>query len=877
MADEIKPKAPTRRELQNIFGNDPRILKAFEQLFEVIPSELIKKLEELDASAYPTGAILFSNGNIVVYDIDNLFWDDINNRILTNDLVVRGIIAGGTESGGDLTLTSTLHSTKASIFFGTGVNKMEFKEDDNKLIIGNISFNSEDSRADIGDPGSEAQGVNINGTVKKTGLRVNDFGNENPFQIIAHRHSTANAANIVGTRSNSDTSGHTPVVAGQACFDVEAAGRTDTQYSKIGRITISVDSGTISDTSAPGKICLYTTPDGSIEPVENFCIQEDGTADFKENNIDNVGDISLDSLTADASVIDIKSDVNMEGNTISGNDTSRGTLTLESSSHADKGAMIFKAGFLGSGTIFDFDAKAEGGGDYQGAVAGETGIVSYWKMDNDWLDAVGSNDGTANGDASFILPGRIGTHNGTFDGSGDYVNVSDSNDFDFGTGDFTVEIWIKPAGTWGGDLGILSTRAISGGTGWQMAEAGSNAIRFSRGSASIFTSDNSAVTVDSWNHVVVVRDVNTLRFYVNGVAKGTGDVTGLTWDNDNVGLVMGRFYADSAGFNYNGEMDEVAVYKGTALSAATVLNHFNLGLVTRGIFNIQNSGGGGVDLKTEGDYYGGANLTELILKPSIADAADAIAYKYDTENTLATAGALHSQWLNNTSSLMVLGKDGQLGVATTTLPTKLNIAGAITIEELSTDPTDPIEGKAVFWMGDGTGSGADGDLLYKEQSGAVVSKGNLKWTDFVPSSITVNASDGTTGSVSDVQTMFDGNVFQIEELAATPGYDVEFVFSNVDKYPTMAVTRWLYSGSATHDITWDIWNYNTSAWDTLRAFQDSRTFEASMTMYIPRNSNGNYVSSGAAKVRVYHRSAGNAAHNIKVDYVGLTHSLQGVI
>jgi hypothetical protein len=205
------------------------------------------------------------------------------------------------------------------------------------------------------------------------------------------------------------------------------------------------------------------------------------------------------------------------------------------------------------------------------------------------------------------------------------------------------------------------------------------------------------------------------------------------------------------------------------------------------------------------------------------------------------------------------------------------VLGAIGIEELSSDPTDPTEGKAVFWMGDGAGSGADGDLLYMEQSGAVVETGCLKWTDFVPSSITINASDGTTGSVSDVQTMFDGNVYQIEELAATPGYDVEFIFSNVDKYPTMAVTRWLYSGSATHDVTWDIWNYNTTAWDTLRAFQDSRNYEASMTMYIPQANKSDYVSGGAAKVRVYHRSAGNASHNIQIDYVGLTHGLQGVI
>jgi hypothetical protein len=231
----------------------------------------------------------------------------------------------------------------------------------------------------------------------------------------------------------------------------------------------------------------------------------------------------------------------------------------------------------------------------------------------------------------------------------------------------------------------------------------------------------------------------------------------------------------------------------------------------------------------------------------------------------------------DSNTLSIDASNNRIGIGDADPDTKLEVNGAITIQEISSDPTDPAEGKAVFWMGDGTGSGADGDLLYMEQSGATVATGNLKWTDFTPSSITVNASDGTTGNVSDTQTMFDGNVFQIEELAATPGYDVEFEFSNVDKYPTMVVTRWLYSGSSTHDVTWDIWNYSTSAWDTLRSFQDSRTYEASMTMYIPRNSNGNYVSLNNAKVRVYHRSGGVAVHYIQIDYVGLTHSLQGVL
>ena len=155
--------------------------------------------------------------------------------------------------------------------------------------------------------------------------------------------------------------------------------------------------------------------------------------------------------------------------------------------------------------------------------------------------------------------------------------------------------------------------------------------------------------------------------------------------------------------------------------------------------------------------------------------------------------------------------------------------------------------------------------------------GWVRWTDYVPSSITNTTTDGTTGNATHIGTMFDGLDYQIEEAGGTPGFDVEFVFSGVTAYPKFVVCRWLYSGSSTHYCTWDIWNYTTSAWDQLREFADSISYWSSMTQYIPLSVHDDYVSGGAAKVRVYHHTQGNPVHYLQVDYVGLTHCLQGVI
>lgn len=43
--------------------------------------------------------------------------------------------------------------------------------------------------------------------------------------------------------------------------------------------------------------------------------------------------------------------------------------------------------------------------------------------------------------------------------------------------------------------------------------------------------------------------------------------------------------------------------------------------------------------------------------------------------------------------------------------------GSIMLLEKSADPADPVEGHAVIWLSDGTGSGNDGDIMMKKTYG----------------------------------------------------------------------------------------------------------------------------------------------------------------
>ena len=75
-----------------------------------------------------------------------------------------------------------------------------------------------------------------------------------------------------------------------------------------------------------------------------------------------------------------------------------------------------------------------------------------------------------------------------------------------------------------------------------------------------------------------------------------------------------------------------------------------------------------------------------------------------------------------------------------------------------------------------------------------------------------------------------------------------------------------YSGVNTHTLDIEIWNYTTSAWDPLGSFF-SRISQASKLLPVLEDTD--YISSGAAQVRINHPQSGNASHHAYIDYIAL--------
>lgn len=156
-----------------------------------------------------------------------------------------------------------------------------------------------------------------------------------------------------------------------------------------------------------------------------------------------------------------------------------------------------------------------------------------------------------------------------FDGSGDYITCMDSGDYAFGSGDFTIDLWVRVSSLPGAYDAIFSDRQGSGSFyyGHVLWITDANKLHYSwydtDHSAHSVTADN-AMAANTWYHVAVVRSGGTLTMYINGVAQATtASVTGKTMYDTGVVLYFGTDGAYGT-YDFAGWLEEVRISKGIA-------------------------------------------------------------------------------------------------------------------------------------------------------------------------------------------------------------------------------------------------------------------------------------------------------------------------
>ena len=133
----------------------------------------------------------------------------------------------------------------------------------------------------IGDPGYEGDGITVNGVLYTSTFKSSDINGTNYAQNIMHRHSTTLEPLLAGARSYSNVMTHADVINGLNLFSIYGLGFAGNDYKIFGTLSVGVDAtGTVSNTSAPGRWTLSVTPDGSLTPVTAVTIKNSGIATF---------------------------------------------------------------------------------------------------------------------------------------------------------------------------------------------------------------------------------------------------------------------------------------------------------------------------------------------------------------------------------------------------------------------------------------------------------------------------------------------------------------------------------------------------------------------------------------------------------------------
>lgn len=131
----------------------------------------------------------------------------------------------------------------------------------------------------------------------------------------------------------------------------------------------------------------------------------------------------------------------------------------------------------------------------------------------------------------------------------------------------------------------------------------------------------------------------------------------------------------------------------------------------------------------------------------------------------------------------------------------------------------------------------------------------------------IATSGNLIGTVADIQNFQDGNALQVEEAAATPGFEVDITFTNISRISRIGV-QMFYLGSATHWVEIEMWDYVLAAPEVIWTFS-SGLGENYRYSDIPGDRNRFINSSGEVMVKIHHPSGGNASHDAFVGYAAL--------
>jgi len=214
-------------------------------------------------------------------------------------------------------------------------------------------------------------------------------------------------------------------------------------------------------------------------------------------------------------------------------------------------------------------------------------IISEYKFENNVLDSVGTNNGTAT--AITYATGKVGNA-AVFNGSTSLINIGDSNDLSFTNGVNDLPFSFSMFAKFNNNNEVILFNKLQSSNREYLVDVFSNRIDFKvfdgAGGSSNFLYNNYSFTrvIGTWYHFVFTYDGSGLssgiKTYVNAIAGGVQSEGGtyVKMINTTSDLILGKFSFLNI-LQLNGNIDDTVIWN-KELSQSEVTE----------IYNIQNAG-----------------------------------------------------------------------------------------------------------------------------------------------------------------------------------------------------------------------------------------------------------------------------------------------
>jgi hypothetical protein len=158
------------------------------------------------------------------------------------------------------------------------------------------------------------------------------------------------------------------------------------------------------------------------------------------------------------------------------------------------------------------------------------------------------------------------SYSGYFDGTGDYLTVPFNSAFNLGSGNFTIEFWVRTTSTAAYATALrLGDTWTTGSWALYLNDAGGSGVPswWSFTLSNVLSTSGAAVNDGAWHHIALVRNSATMTMYIDGTSRGTLSVGANSVGDTSTSLWIARDASNVR--ELAGYLSNIRIVKGTAL------------------------------------------------------------------------------------------------------------------------------------------------------------------------------------------------------------------------------------------------------------------------------------------------------------------------